>query len=258
MAHLIGKDVVLDFPAVPSERSLRKELFKAGVKTLSKQLGGDRINADVKRQFRALDGLNFTIKDGDKIGIIGHNGAGKSTLLRLLTGSYFPTQGTVEREGVVMPLLTLGVGMNADFSGLENITLCGLYLGIKPSVMKTKVEEIAEFTELGQFLSMPVRTYSAGMLLRLTFGIATCSDPEILLLDEVFGAGDARFYEKAKQRMEKTMSQAKILMLATHSPGLISDYCNRIFVMNRGKIVFDGDVDEGNQVYADLLKLARA
>lgn len=230
MAHLIGNDIILDFPSVPSERSLRKELFKAGVKTLSSRLGGDRINADEKRHFRALNNLSFTIKDGDRIGLIGHNGAGKSTFLKLLTGSYFPTQGTLDRSGKVMPLLNLGVGMNSDFSGLENITLCGLYLGIKPAVMRAKVEEIAEFTELGQFLSMPVRTYSAGMLLRLTFAIATCSDPEILLLDEVFGAGDARFYEKAKARMEKTMSNAKILLLATHSPSLISEYLSLIHI----------------------------
>ncbi len=253
MAHLIGKNIILDFPSVPSDRSLRKELFKAGVRTLSKSLGGDRINADEKRHFRALNNLNFTIKDGDRIGLIGHNGAGKSTFLKLLTGSYFPTQGQLDSSGTIMPLLTLGVGMNSDFSGLENITLCGLYLGIRPSVMKTKVEEIAEFTELGQFLSMPVRTYSSGMLLRLTFAIATCSDPEILLLDEVFGAGDARFYEKAKLRMEKTMATAKILLLATHSPSLISDYCNRVFVLNRGEIVFDGDVNEGNEFYAELV-----
>ncbi len=188
----------------------------------------------------ALDHIDLDLKDGDRVGILGHNGAGKSTLLQTLNGGITPTSGTLEVQGHIAPLLNLGNGAAADFSGYENIMLLGLHAGMSRAQIQARREEIVAFSELEDFIHLPIRTYSAGMYLRLSFAIATASTPEILLVDELFGAGDAAFYQKARQRMVGLIERSGILVFSTHAVNLIEMYCNRAIVLAKGKIVFDG------------------
>jgi ABC-type polysaccharide/polyol phosphate transport system ATPase subunit len=193
---------------------------------------------------RALNGVSVNIEHGDRVGLIGRNGAGKTTLLRVMAGIYEPPSGTVEIEGRVAPLFDIGMGMDPESSGYENILLRGLYLGLRKAEIRAKVDEIADFTELGEFLEMPLRTYSAGMFARLAFAISTSIDPEILLLDEGIGAGDDVFLEKAKQRLDALINRARILVLASHSDLLIRKLCNRAILMENGQVDASGSTDE--------------
>ncbi|HMD54303.1 MAG TPA: ATP-binding cassette domain-containing protein, partial [Phycisphaerae bacterium] len=188
----------------------------------------------------------------DRVGLIGHNGAGKSTLLRVLAGVYAPVSGRIITEGIVSSLLNNSPGMNAEDTGYENIMTCGMYLGMTKAEILTKIPEIEEFSELGEYLALPVRTYSTGMLTRLGFGIATSIDPEILLLDEGLGAGDSRFLERVNQRINKLISRASILVIASHGVGLIKSLCNKCVLMNHGKVVRVGDTDEVIEEYHQL------
>ena len=189
------------------------------------------------------------MRDGDRLGLIGHNGAGKSTLLRVMSGGYRPSSGVIGIEGDVASLLTLGVGFDVEDTGFENIYTGCLYLGMTPGQIRDKVDEIAEFTELGEYLKMPVRTYSSGMQVRLSFAIATALDPDILLLDEVMGAGDAQFMIKAQQRIESLMSRASLLVLASHSTAMIRQFCNKAMLLKAGRIDAFGDVESTIAAY---------
>jgi ABC-2 type transport system ATP-binding protein len=193
---------------------------------------------------RALDGVSIKIEHGERVGRIGRNGAGKTTLLRVMAGIYEPPSGTVEVEGRVAPLFDIGMGMDPESSGYENILLRGLYLGLRKAEIRAKVNEIADFTELGEFLEMPLRTYSAGMFARLAFAISTSIDPEILLLDEGIGAGDDVFLEKAKRRLDALINRARILVLASHTDELLRKLCNRAILMESGQVVATGSTDE--------------
>jgi ABC-type polysaccharide/polyol phosphate transport system ATPase subunit len=186
--------------------------------------------------------------------MIGHNGAGKSTLLRVCSGVYEPTQGTVKIDGKVSPLFSTSPGLDGDDSGYENIQTCGMFLGMTPEEIVRKTPEIEEFSELGDYLSLPVRTYSTGMLVRLGFGIATCIDPEILLLDEGLGAGDARFAERANKRVDALVERASILVLASHSDALIKAMCNKAILLQGGRIIASGSVDDVIKEYQELNK----
>ena len=231
--------VCVDFPIYDSDRSLRKLLFRAGV-------GGVVRNDETRRNrltIRALDNLSFELRAGDRLGLIGHNGAGKSTLLRLISGSYRPSSGTISISGEVASLLTLGVGFDVEDTGLENIYTSCLFYGMAPAQIREKTAEIAEFTELGEYLRMPVRTYSSGMQVRLSFAIATAIDPNILLLDEVLGAGDAHFMVKAQQRIEQLMGRASLMVLASHSNAVIRQLCNKAMFLCAGHIEEFGPVD---------------
>lgn len=240
MAAIVLDRVCVDFPIYDSDRSLRKLLFRAGV--------GGVVRHDRSRRnrvtIRALDDLSFELHDGDRLGLIGQNGAGKSTLLRVMSGGYRPSSGTIGVDGEIASLLTLGVGFDPEDTGLENIYTGCLFYGMTPAEIRRKTEEIAEFTELGEYLRMPVRTYSSGMQVRLSFAIATAIDPEILLLDEVLGAGDAAFMIKAQQRIERLMAQASLLVLATHSNEMIRLLCNKALFLRAGKIEALGPVDD--------------
>src|SRR6516164_5339196 len=231
--------VCVDFPIYDSDRSLRKLLFRAGV-------GGVVRNDETRRNrltIRALDNLSFELRAGDRLGLIGHNGAGKSTLLRLISGSYRPSSGTISISGEVASLLTLGVGFDVDDTGLENIYTSCLFYGMAPAQIREKTAEIGEFTELGEYLRMPVRTYSSGMQVRLSFAIATAIEPDILLLDEVLGAGDAQFMIKAQQRIEQLMQRASLLVLASHYTDVIRRFCNKALLLRAGRIEEIGPVD---------------
>ncbi|MEO1206516.1 MAG: ABC transporter ATP-binding protein [Pseudomonadota bacterium] len=188
----------------------------------------------------ALEDISFELKSGDRLGLMGHNGAGKSTMLRLLAGAYAPTRGRVVSSGRISTLLNATPGLNIDGTGRENIVTCGLHLGMSYRHINSKMEEIADFAELGDFIDLPVRIYSAGMVTRLGFSIATAVDTEILLLDEGLATGDAHFAKKAQQRMAELMKSAAILVIASHSQALLADTCTRCLLMEHGRIVGDG------------------
>jgi ABC-type polysaccharide/polyol phosphate transport system ATPase subunit len=183
---------------------------------------------------------------------MGHNGAGKTTMLRVLAGIYLPSSGKIEISGKVSTLFTTSPGLDSEDTGYENIITCGRFLGMTKREVENKTPDIAEFTELGDYLSMPVRTYSAGMLMRLGFAVATAIDPEILVLDEGLSAGDARFTEKATRRVEALIQKSNILVLASHLEGLIKQMCNRVILLDHGSIVADGDPDTVIAQYHEL------
>lgn len=187
----------------------------------------------------ALDDINLDLKDGDRIGLVGHNGSGKTTLLRTMAGIFRPTHGSMRVEGRVSTVFGLGAGMDAELTGYENITRMAMLLGATLKEAEASIGGIEDFTELGQFLSMPVRTYSAGMTTRLLFAVATAVHPEILLVDEVLGAGDAAFQEKARQRMSEFVAKASIFVLASHAPDLMKQFCTRLITLEHGRIVND-------------------
>jgi ABC-type polysaccharide/polyol phosphate transport system ATPase subunit len=198
---------------------------------------------------RALDQVSLKLGHGDRLGILGHNGAGKSTLLRVLAGVYEPAAGRVAIEGRVSPLFNSSPGLDLDDTGHENIITCGLLLGMSHAGIVAKAPEIAEFSELGEYLDLPVRMYSTGMLTRLCFAIATAIDPEILLLDEGLGAGDARFAERAQRRLDGLIERSSIMALASHSEGLIRSLCNRALLLESGRVAALGEVDEVIEAY---------
>lgn len=232
MAHVHARDVVIEFPLFGMiHRSLKSKMLHVAT--------GGRLATDTSHRtvVRALDGVTFDIKEGDRVGLMGHNGAGKTTLLRALSGVYEPIHGTLDVSGRVASLLDLGLGIDLDASGFENIMLRGVLAGLRPAQIRAKTEEIAEFTELGEYLDMPVRTYSSGMQLRLVFAVATNIDADILLMDEWLSVGDAEFSKKATQRLESLVKRTPILVLASHSQELISKVCNRVFRLEHGTLV---------------------
>jgi ABC-2 type transport system ATP-binding protein/lipopolysaccharide transport system ATP-binding protein len=247
MAYIKASGVTVDLPVVNADsRSLRKTLLKrAGMMT-----GRFKLDERARLHVRALKDLSFELHDGDRLGLIGRNGAGKSTLLRVLAGAYVPSRGTVDIEGRVVPLLTVGVGIRDDSTGYENIRICGLLLGMTREQIRDKTEEIAEFTELGPYLSMPLYTYSAGMRIRLAFAIATTVPADILLIDEVLGAGDAGFIKKAEARLNNLIQQSRIVVLATHSDAMIQRDCNKAMWLDEGQIKGLGDAKDVVARYA--------
>ena len=211
---------------------------------------GGRIGNEAKHiVVQALDQVSLKIDVGDRVALIGHNGAGKTTLLRVLAGIYEPRAGWVKIEGRVTPMFDINLGIDPESTGYENIILRGLYLGLTKAEIMERRDSVAEFTELGQFLDFPVRTYSAGMHARLAFAMATCINPEILLLDEGIGAGDAGFMEKANLRLDEFVAKTGILVLASHSDDLVLRLCNKAVLMEHGRAVWVGEVNEGLKVY---------
>jgi ABC-2 type transport system ATP-binding protein/lipopolysaccharide transport system ATP-binding protein len=239
MASIRLDHVSVSFPIYSAgSRSIRARLMAAG--------SGRRIGTDGASHVvvRGLADVTAEIAHGDRVALIGRNGAGKTTLLRVMAGIYEPTAGLAIIDGKVAPLFDVGLGMDPESSGYENILLRGLYLGLSRAEIRAKADEIAEFTELGPFLSLPLRTYSAGMQARLSFAVSTCIDPEILLLDEAIGAGDASFLEKARQRLDGFVARAGILVLASHAEGLVRQLCTTAILLDQGGLVAMGPIDE--------------
>lgn len=238
MARILLDNVTVDF-TIYGHHSFRTALLSSAGGLIHRDGSkSDRITV------RALENVSFEINHGDRVGIIGHNGAGKSTLLRVLAGVYEPVSGHIIREGRISSLLNVSPGLSLDDTGYENIMTCGLYLGMTREEICRKTPEIEEFTELGEFLSLPARTYSSGMLARMGFGVATAIDPEILLLDEGLGAGDARFIDRVKKRIDGLIERASILVFASHSDELIKSMCNKCVLMNHGRVVSLGETHE--------------
>jgi ABC-type polysaccharide/polyol phosphate transport system ATPase subunit len=189
----------------------------------------------------AVKSVSLEIRAGERVGLIGHNGAGKSTLLKVMAGIYPPTSGTAKTVGHVCPLFEFATGFEYNRSGWENIRIRAMLLGMSSDEIEDKLAEIAEFSGLGNFLDYPVRTYSTGMFVRLAFAVSTSVNPEILLLDEVMGAGDLAFTDKANQRMRQFMDQGKILVFSSHSLDLLADYCSRTIWLDHGVVIADGE-----------------
>jgi ABC-type polysaccharide/polyol phosphate transport system ATPase subunit len=240
MAQIELKNVVAEFPIYGTQPSLRNALFGRVVGGVLRRQGHGSKHVVV----RALENVSLTVRHGDQIGIVGHNGAGKSTLLRVFAGIYEPSQGTITVEGRVSPLFSTSPGLDPDDTGYENIVTCGLLLGMSRDEIEQKMPEIEAFSELSDYLALPARTYSTGMLVRLGFAIATALDPEILLLDEELGAGDARFAMRAAKRVEALIERSSIVVLASQSEELIRRICNRAILLDHGKLVADGPTDE--------------
>jgi len=238
MALATLENVWVEFPIYSAgSRSLKKTLIQMGTGGRIRREDGGRVSV------QALRDVSLHLDDGDRIGLVGANGAGKTTLLRVLARICEPPRGRVHIEGRVAALFDASLGMDVEATGYENITLRGLLLGLSLSEIRNKTEEIAEFTELGDYLDMPVHTYSSGMLLRLGFSVSTCVDPEILLMDEWISAGDAHFIEKAKRRMESFMDRSSIVVIASHSNHLIRRLCNKAVFLAHGEVKAIGPVN---------------
>jgi len=194
--------------------------------------------------------LLLSLKPGDRLALIGHNGAGKSTLLRIFSGAYEPSTGTAEISGTVSSLLEITMGMDPELTGAENIVLRGVFVGLSIDEARRLIPEIAEWSELGEYLALPLRTYSSGMLLRLAFAVSTVRHRDILLLDELIGVGDMNFAAKARQRIEDMMDRADILALASHDTNILKQYCNRAILLRQGCVVADGSVDDITREYS--------
>src|SRR4051812_12205312 len=232
----------VDFPVFDGRsRSLKKTVL--GV------VGGNIDGGQKVPIIEALRDIDLELAHGAKVGLVGHNGAGKSTLLRLLSGIYEPTRGRAEIRGRVAPIFDLGVGMDPEISGLENIMIRGLFLGMTRKQMEDRVDDIAEFTELGDFLRMPLRTYSTGMRVRLALGVVTSIDPEILLLDEGIGAVDAAFLEKSKRRLGELVERSGLLVFASHSDEFLRELCDTAIWLEHGQVKLQGDLDDVLRAY---------
>ncbi len=228
--HIKLNDVSVRFPIYDiKQRSFKQTLLNTAT-------GGRIISNNNRAEIEALRDINLDIRKGDRIAFVGHNGSGKTTLLRVIAGVYAPTFGTIDVQGKITSLLDATLGMDGDSTGLENIMLRGLFLGVKPKEINQLIDEIIEFSELGNFINMPVRTYSSGMVLRLAFSISTVIEPEILLMDEWLSVGDDSFREKAEQRLNQFIDKAGILVMATHDRGLAERVCSKIINLEHGNI----------------------
>jgi lipopolysaccharide transport system ATP-binding protein len=236
MPHISAEGVTIEFP-----------LYHVGARSLKKRiLAKSRLREDDSHRVvvSALRELTFQIGRGERVALIGHNGAGKTTLLRTLAGVYQPVGGRIEVAGLIGSLIDPAAGMDQESTGRENIVLRGLFRGFSETVSEAMADEVGAFSDLGEFLDVPVRTYSAGMQVRLSFAMATVMEPEVLLMDEWFLAGDAAFMQKAREKLAVLVNDADILVLATHDLGIVREWCTRAIRLDGGRIIADGPVAE--------------
>lgn len=244
MARILLSNVTIDIPIFNSQgRSLKKTLM--GVAT------GGKIGLTEKGKtiIRSLEDLTLDISPYQRVGLIGHNGSGKSTLLRVISGVYEPTYGKVSVEGKVGSLIDISLGIDPEATGIENIFLRASLLGIPKQIVKKELDNIVDFTDLGDFIYMPVRTYSSGMHLRLAFAVSTLISPEVLLMDEWLSVGDQGFQDKAEKRLTSLIERSNILVIASHSRQLIENCCDRVIWLEHGGIRMDGQPYEVCEEY---------
>ena len=239
MARILLQDVDLEFRV----DALKHDTFRSAfIRFMGRR---------TSRKIKTLQSVSLRIEKGERVGLIGHNGAGKTTLLKVMAGIYPPQRGIVHTEGHVCPLFEVVTGFEWDASGWENIRTRALLLGMSPREIDRRIESIGEFSNLGEFLDIPVRHYSQGMHLRLAFATSAAVDPEILLLDDVMAAGDVSFMESARKRMNSLMERASIVVFATHSLDMLPQFCDRTILLRHGSIVADGPTKEVVQLYTE-------
>jgi ABC-type polysaccharide/polyol phosphate transport system ATPase subunit len=249
MSSIELRNVTLDYILKTGSNSIKKtalQLFNNCFRT--------RANTQITTRnstYRALTNISLQISKGDRIGLLGRNGAGKSTLLRVLAKIYKPNLGEIEITGKISSLFDISSGMNIESTGYENIINLAVMRRISKKNALNIIQDIESFTELGSFLNNPVKTYSTGMLLKLAFAVATAIPSEIILIDEIIGAGDIHFMEKAKTRLENIIAQSHILVLTSHSNDIIRRFCNKVIVLEKGQIQFFGDVESGINFYTN-------
>jgi ABC-type polysaccharide/polyol phosphate transport system ATPase subunit len=262
MLSIVAKDIHVYFPIYDLQtRSLKHTLglkhLADGINRLAVRklnVGGQIGAAETGRiVIKALDGVSFDILEGDRVGLLGHNGSGKTTLLRTLSGIYEPVAGAIQNNGRVFPLFDLQLGMDMDATGMENVWMRGKLLGLSTKQIKDALDDIAEFTELGDYLQVPIRAYSTGMALRLAFAISTAVTPEILVLDEMIGAGDAAFITKADARLKKFLDRTGILVIASHSLSMLRRWCNKGMLLEKGKLLLYGPIEDVIARYEQLV-----
>lgn len=248
MAEIILENLSLDYPVFGlNTRSFKQSLLKIST--------GGLIASDANTVvIEALKSLSVHLQSGDKLALIGHNGAGKSTLLRVLAGIYLPSAGELTIKGSVAALLDISLGMQSEATGYENIYIRGLLMGLSRKEIAQLIPDIEAFTDLGKFLSIPIKTYSSGMRVRLAFAISTAIESEILLLDEAVGAGDASFADKAQQRIENLIRRSHIMVLASHDNELIKRFCNKGLWLEHGSVKAYGDIDTVVSAYENSFK----
>lgn len=246
MAHIVLDKASVALAVYNSRgRALKSEILR---RTVGGGLQNDRDSS--VQVIKALNAVSFEARDGDRIGLVGGNGAGKTTLLRVLSRVYPPTSGTATIEGRISSLIDLSMGMDTDATGYDNIEMRGIMLGLSHKQAQAIVPDVEEFSQLGEFLSLPIRTYSSGMMLRLAFAVSTAVHPDILILDEVIGVGDAAFAERAEQRLHGMIRKASIMFLASHDNSSIKRFCNRTLWMKGGTLMMDGAPDKVLAAYA--------
>jgi len=232
MASIVARNVIVEFPVYGGKsRSLKNTFIRAATGGMLARDAADRIVV------RAIDDASFEFHEGDRVGLLGHNGSGKSTLLRAIAGAYEPVRGTIEVSGKVASMLSITLGMEAEATGYENIFLRAAILGLRAEQVVPLVDGICDFAELGDYIHMPIRTYSSGMWMRLAFAISTSVPADIILMDEWLSVGDVSFSNKAEQRLAKMVGRAKILVLASHDENLIKKNCNKIIHLDHGRLV---------------------
>jgi lipopolysaccharide transport system ATP-binding protein len=232
--NILARGLGVEFPVYEnSHRSIKKAMFNLST--------GGKIAQDAGKHaiVTSLTNINFQFEVGSRVGLLGHNGSGKTTLLRVLSGVYAPVHGELKVIGSIASLLDVSTGLDPDATGFENIYLRGILDGLNPTKIRSKIDEIADFSELGDYLNLPVRTYSSGMMLRLAFAISTSIEADILIMDEWLNVGDAAFSAKAALRLEKLVGKAAILVVASHDPALIARICNRKITLEHGRIISD-------------------
>jgi len=251
MAYVTARNLGVRYPVLTSSaRSLKNTILS---RTTGGKIAGNKAHFV---EVRALEQLSFEFKPGDRVGLIGHNGSGKSTLLRVLAGIFHPTEGSIEVRGRVSALFDAAFGMDIDATGYENIVLRAKYLGITKAEISRQIDEIADFTDLGAFLNMPIRTYSAGMTARLAFAISTSVDADILLIDEGVGAGDAAFMAKANNRLKSLIDRSPIVVFASHDQKIMREFCTRGLVLQSGRIAHDSSIEDAYEHYETIVGAA--
>jgi len=246
MPHIHLQHVDLEFHVGAERHDTIKTALRRG-------FGRRQVEA---RTVKALQDVTLTIRSGERVGLIGHNGAGKSSLLKIMAGIYPPQRGIVDTHGHVCPLFEFVTGFEMEATGWENIRTRALLLGMSPKEIDQKIDSIAEFSNLKEFLDIPVRHYSTGMFVRLAFATSTAVDPQVLLLDEVMAAGDAAFIESARHRMNELMERANIVVFASHSLEVLPTFCDRSILLNHGYIVADGPTSEVAKRYVESTSTA--
>ncbi len=245
------KDIAVKVSDVSVRFNLGKEKVDSLKEWCIKKLKGSKTEYN---EFWALKNISFEIEKGDRLGILGLNGAGKSTLLKVIAGVYKPTTGKVERHGRMAPMIELGAGFDANYTGRENIFLYGSVLGFSKEFLQSKYDEILEFSELGEFIDVPLKNYSSGMKSRLGFSIATVVEPDILILDEVLSVGDAKFRRKCEAKMQTMFDHGVTVIFVSHSLAQVQRLCNKAILLEHGELVAKGDIVDVSSIYLDKLE----